>query len=33
MFDAVINHVSRQSAWFQAFQTGAPEYQDWFIQV
>jgi glycosidase len=31
MFDAVINHISRHSDWFQGFLTGAPEYADWFI--
>ncbi len=31
MFDAVINHVSRESAWFQRFLAGDPAYADWFI--
>jgi len=31
MFDAVINHVSRHSEWFQRFLAGDPEYTDWFI--
>ncbi len=31
MFDAVINHVSRQSEWFQRFLAGDPEYAEWFI--
>ena len=31
MFDAVINHVSRHSEWFQRFLAGDPEYADWFI--
>ena len=31
MFDAVINHISRQSAWFQAFLRGEPPYTDYFI--
>ncbi len=31
MFDAVINHISRQSEWFQGFLAGDPEYADWFI--
>jgi glucosylglycerate phosphorylase len=30
-FDLVINHVSSQSAWFQAFLRGDPEYSGWFI--
>jgi glycosidase len=33
MFDAVINHVSRQSTWFQRFLAGDPAYTDWFITV
>jgi glycosidase len=33
MFDAVINHISRESAWFQAFLQGDPEYRDYFITV
>jgi sucrose phosphorylase len=33
MFDAVINHVSAQSAWFQAFLRDDPRYRDWFIVV
>ena len=31
MFDAVINHISQHSAWFQRFLSGDPEYADWFI--
>ena len=33
MFDAVINHISAQSPWFQAFLNGDPDYQDFFIRV
>lgn len=33
MFDAVINHISAQSDWFQAFLAGDPTYQDFFITV
>jgi len=33
MFDAVINHISRQSAWFQAFQHGEKPFTDYFITV
>jgi sucrose phosphorylase len=33
MFDAVINHISRQSAWFQAFLAGQAPYTDYFIVV
>lgn len=33
MFDAVVNHVSAQSAWFQSFLRGDPRFRDWFIVV
>ncbi len=33
MFDLVINHISRESEWFQRFKTGDPEYEDFFITV
>lgn len=33
MFDAVINHISRHSDWFQGFIQGNPRYQDYFITV
>jgi glycosidase len=33
MFDAVINHVSVQSAWFQAFLRDDEVYRDYFITV
>ena len=33
MFDAVINHVSVQSAWFRAFLRDDPRYRDYFIVV
>lgn len=33
MFDAVINHVSAQGEWFQAFLRGEPPYKDYFITV
>src|SRR6266508_1322834 len=33
MFDAVINHVSVQHEWFQAFLKDDPRYQDYFIVV
>ncbi|MEA3396901.1 MAG: alpha-amylase family glycosyl hydrolase, partial [Chloroflexota bacterium] len=33
MFDAVINHISRQSDWFQAFLAGDPEFAESFIVV
>ena len=31
MFDAVINHISRRSDWFQRFLAGDAEYAHWFI--
>lgn len=33
MFDAVINHISRHSAWFQAFRRGEAPYSGYFITV
>ncbi len=33
MFDAVINHISRESTWFQAFQRGEGPYKGYFITV
>ncbi|NOZ71218.1 MAG: sugar phosphorylase [Chloroflexi bacterium] len=33
MFDAVINHVSRESAWFQGFLRDEAPYRDYFITV
>lgn len=33
MFDAVINHISRQSAWFQGYLRGEEPYTDYFIDV
>lgn len=33
MFDDVINHISRESEWFQRFISGDPEVQDDFIVV
>jgi glycosidase len=33
MFDAVINHISAQSRWFQEFLKGNPDYGDHFIVV
>ncbi len=33
MFDAVINHISRRSAWFQGFLRGEAPYADYFIVV
>ncbi len=33
MFDAVINHISAQSRWFQEFLAGNPEFEDYFIVV
>ena len=33
MFDAVINHISSESDWFQAFLQDDPHYSDYFITV
>lgn len=33
MFDAVINHISAHSEWFQRFKAGDPEYRNFFIRV
>jgi sucrose phosphorylase len=33
MFDAVINHISAQSAWFRGFLQGDEKYADYFISV
>lgn len=33
MFDAVINHISAESPWFQGFLQGDPKYSDYFITV
>ena len=33
MFDAVVNHISRRSDWFQAFLRGDRRYADYFIVV
>ncbi len=33
MFDAVINHISAQSAWFEGFRKGEMPYTDYFIVV
>ena len=33
MVDAVINHISSQSAWFQGFLQGASPFSDYFITI
>jgi sucrose phosphorylase len=33
MFDAVINHASAHSDWFQAFLRDDPIYKDYFISI
>ncbi len=33
MFDAVINHVSAQSAWFRSFLAGEAKYQAYFMTI
>jgi len=33
MFDAVINHISRQSEWFEAYRSDKMPYKEYFITV
>jgi glycosidase len=33
MFDAVVNHISRESTWFLAFQRNEIPYKDYFITI
>jgi sucrose phosphorylase len=33
MFDAVVNHISAKSAWFQGFLADQPKYRDYFYEV
>jgi len=33
MYDAVINHISASSAWFQGWLDGDPRYKDFFISL
>lgn len=33
MFDAVVNHVSKSSPWFQGYLAGDEQYANWFIDV
>jgi len=33
MFDAVVNHISRESNWFKEFQKGVWPYRDYFIEM
>ena len=33
MFDAVINHISSQSDWFQRYLDGTPRFKNYFIEV
>ena len=33
MFDAVINHISAKSDWFQEYLKGNPEYKNYFIET
>ncbi|WP_053217055.1 alpha-amylase family glycosyl hydrolase [Virgibacillus senegalensis] len=33
MFDAVINHISAKSEWFQGYLNGNPDYQQFFIEA
>ncbi|MCK9443738.1 MAG: alpha-amylase family glycosyl hydrolase [Tissierellaceae bacterium] len=32
MFDGVINHISKESLWFQEYINGNPKFQDYFIE-
>ncbi|WP_425283806.1 sugar phosphorylase [Lihuaxuella thermophila] len=33
MFDAVVNHISRSSEWFQGYLGGEPKYADFFLEA
>ncbi|MCP4181505.1 MAG: sugar phosphorylase [bacterium] len=33
MFDAVINHISAKSEWFQEYLSGNPVYKDYFLET
>ena len=33
MYDAVVNHMSKSSQWFQSYLAGDKEYKDYFISV
>jgi sucrose phosphorylase len=33
MFDAVVNHVSAQSTWFQGFLKGDPDFEEYFTVI
>lgn len=33
MFDAVVNHMSKESKWFQGFLNGDPRFSDYFIEA
>lgn len=33
MVDAVVNHVSSESAWFRSWRAGDPRHKGWFIEV
>lgn len=33
MFDAVINHISKESDWFKGFLNNDPKYQDYFVEA
>jgi glucosylglycerate phosphorylase len=33
MFDAVINHISKSSEWFQGYLKGDPVYKDYFVEA
>jgi len=33
MFDAVINHMSKDSDWFKGFLAGKPDFENFFVEV
>ena len=33
MFDAVVNHISAESVWFQGFLKGDPDFEDYFTVI
>lgn len=33
MFDYVVNHISKQSEWFQSYLKGIPPYTDFFVEA
>lgn len=33
IIDAVVNHISSKSSWFQEYLNGNPDYEDYFIEI